>query len=314
MMTRVGASNKRRRMAFRGRIGNRESRTSRLVQRQPGARSQPKFPKISPRQRARYDIYSMYPEISKILGLLVAAGLSACSSGPRAAQLQQAVNDFNTQQYAQAHSAASELAERGRPGQREAASYVAGLSAYQLGDLEGAQRHLMNASGSSDPRVAACAKAMLGQLRLDQQRPVEAAALLRQAAEALVGEDARKAAYYAGIAFRLAGDKASAATWLGIAENQSSFNISAGSPLLASPQAGASAASVRAASMPLEAPGFTLQVGAFKEKRRAQRAANEVQKLAERDGLGDVRIVPRRDDRGRSIYMVQFGTFPTRDA
>jgi septal ring-binding cell division protein DamX len=60
--------------------------------------------------------------------------------------------------------------------------------------------------------------------------------------------------------------------------------------------------------------GFALQVGAFTDKKRAQQAASEAEPLAKKDGLGPVRVIPRRDDRGKSLYLVQFGFFTSRDA
>jgi hypothetical protein len=55
-------------------------------------------------------------------------------------------------------------------------------------------------------------------------------------------------------------------------------------------------------------------VGAFSDKTRAQRAADEANTVARKDGLGPVRILNRRDDRGKPLYLVQFGFFTSRDA
>lgn len=61
-----------------------------------------------------------------------------------------------------------------------------------------------------------------------------------------------------------------------------------------------------------EAPGFTLQVGAFQERGRAEDAAGQADEMARQLGLDPARIVPSTDQRGRVLYLVQFGRFATR--
>ncbi|MCA9296470.1 MAG: SPOR domain-containing protein, partial [Phycisphaerales bacterium] len=63
---------------------------------------------------------------------------------------------------------------------------------------------------------------------------------------------------------------------------------------------------------PVSAGRFTLQAGAFRELDRAEVAARQAETIAAAHGLGRVTIVPRRDVRGRTLYLVQFGSFATR--
>lgn len=247
---------------------------------------------------------------------IVAASAAGCKSGSPGSSgggsLQQAVNDFNARRYARAQERAEAIASKSKPGVREDAAYVAGLSAYELGQTEEAERHFVSAARSANAQTAARAKAMLGQVRLDQNRPQEAANLLAEAARAMDGADSERAARNAAIAYQRAGDEASAKKWASAA--------GAGTPARHSPgsTAGmpASGKSIRrgSAGSNADSGGFTLQVGAFREKSRAERAANEAKKLAERDGLGEVQIVPRRDERGKLMFVVQFGSFGTRAA
>ena len=241
--------------------------------------------------------------VSALAGLVISLILAGCESAPKAGSMNQAVNDYNSQRYEQAFEQASAAQERGDTAGRADAAYIAGLSAYQMGRLDEAEMRFMTASKSSSPETAAKAKAMLGQIRLDQRRPRDAAVLFVDAAPNLTGEDARKCAYNAGVAYQQAGDLQSAKKWIAQSGGYSSTARSTSSAATKSTSVAKNSAS-----------GFTLQVGAFREKKRAQQAAEEAQRLADRDGLGKVRIISRRDERGSQMYLVQFGSFPTRDA
>ena len=233
---------------------------------------------------------SLVYRLTCLLALLAAVG---CQTTAPAEKLAGAVREYRGGHYALAHRQATELMDRASGGLRFEAAYLGGLSAYRLGDLDEAQRQLVIAIGSTDPATAGKAQAMLGLVRAAQDRPLEAAALLRAASEALEGEDARQAARHAALAYQQAGRAAAADTW---------FRIAA-----------ALAAPSRASAPPATA-GFALQVGAFRERARAQQAAEDAAGLAERHGHGPVRIETGRDQRGRRLYLVRFGRFATRTA
>ena len=57
---------------------------------------------------------------------------------------------------------------------------------------------------------------------------------------------------------------------------------------------------------------FTIQVGAFHQRRHAEKAAADATALAASHGLSPVSIVPRGDGRGRTLFYVHFGRFATR--
>jgi septal ring-binding cell division protein DamX len=246
--------------------------------------------------------------------LLVAFVSGGCASSPQMG-LRQATADFNAQRYSQSLQKAKQISERAPAGQREDAAYLAGLSAFQLGQMHDAERLFTVASGSSNGQTAANSKAMLGQIRLDQRRPKEAIPLLTDASRTLEGSDAQKAAYSAAIAYQQSGDTASARKWLAIAEGNSAAATPEPAPVSKSASGGSSASLYhRPASQPNAGVGFTLQVGAFNDKKRAMKAAQEASALAKRDGLGTVQILQRKDDRGRAMYVVQFGAFSTRES
>lgn len=214
------------------------------------------------------------------IALLGPAVLGGCASTQTTSSYDRALAAYQAHRYSTAHSHAVDAIRASAGQQRDEATYIAGLSAYLLGDIDEAELRLSAASRSGNAAVAANAKAMLGQVRMDQNRTAEAERLFREAAAELRGSDAREAERYAAMA-NGSGDHAggSGGSWA------SSGNGS-----------------------------FTLQAGAFSDRRRATSAAEEAQALASRDGLGSVRIVPSSDSRGRTLYLVQFGSFDTRSA
>jgi len=258
----------------------------------------------------------MIRPIAFVILILWVSLLGGCQSAQQMG-LQHALDDYNAQRFTQAHEEAARIVDHAdqtdKPGQREDAAYLAGLSAYRLGQIDESDRCLLVACGSPDPQTTAKAKAMLGQVRLDQHRPREAAALLSDASQSLTGEDAKRAALNAGIAYQQMGDTASSKKWLAIAGNGGVSNGTSQSGTGKSGSSGGGSGGPSNAN-PSVASSFTLQVGVFSDKPRAQRAADEAQQLAKRDGLGEVRMIPRRDDRGKPVYMIQFGSFPSRDA
>ncbi len=58
--------------------------------------------------------------------------------------------------------------------------------------------------------------------------------------------------------------------------------------------------------------GFTLQVGAFNDRVRAKKAAEEAQSLSQKASLGRVRVIPTRDAHGQPMYLVQVGWWVSR--
>lgn len=260
-----------------------------------------------------------------MIRLAVVVGLAAatcftlgCESSQKsggAAGMNGALADYNAQRFAQAREKADAVQNQSTvPNQREEAAYLGGLAAYQLGDLDGAERRFMVSTRSSSGQTAAKSKAMMGQIRMDQGRPRDAAAYFVDAQPLLTGDDAELCAYNASVAYQQSGDTNSAKTWMA-----KSGNLVPGRSTYSAPPSGSGTTVARSntttgGSNASSATGFTLQVGAFKEKTRAQQAAADAQKLASRDGLGSVKILTRKDNRGSTMYVVQFGRFATREA
>jgi cell division protein FtsN len=216
--------------------------------------------------------------------------LSGCESTPRAGSLDAALGSYDAGRYALAHRQAGEAMHSADAVEREQATYLAGLSAYRLGRVDEAERLMLTAARSDDAPTAAKAKAALGLIRLEQDRPAEAAGLFQDAEPDLDEADAAQAARYAEAACRLAG-------------LPTPTRMSPPSPGR-EPMSGTAVAK--------HMTTFALQVGAFQDRRRAERAAADAAPIADSAGLGGVRIIPRLDDRGRQLYVVQLGSFASR--
>lgn len=267
---------------------------------------------------------------------------SSSSSRSTSTSLDAAMADYDAQRYSAARSKASAAMASSTGPQRERAAYIAGLCAYQTGDFSHAEKDLGAAAVSSDPQIAGNAKVMLGQLCLDQHRPRQAASYFADASRQLQGEDARQAAWHAGLAYRQAGDEVSAKRWLDTASGaqfdrpgnavasasgdsttpRGSSTLGSASPPSSSGSSRSSASAARSGASTAGSStgggsgqttlGFTLQIGAFGDKDRARRAAEDAEILARQEKLGRVRIIPRRDSRGQPMYLVQVGWWVTR--
>ncbi len=239
------------------------------------------------------------PTVFRLSGLLTLLIAGGCQAPGSPGKLTEAVTDYHAGRYLLASRRATEAGRQAGWRLKAEAAYVAGLSAYRLGDVEEARVQFDLAAGSADPQTAGRAKAMLGLLLTDEGQPEEAAELFKAAAGALRDEDARQAAHHAALAYEQAGDPVAAETWAAFwadfarRDRASRHRTGLGGP------AGA---------------GFVLQVGAFRDRDRARRAAGDAAVLARRHGHGPVRIVPGAEARGRPLHLVQFGRFPTRSS
>jgi cell division septation protein DedD len=214
--------------------------------------------------------------------------LAGCESTTHVANLEQAREHYDGQNYTMAYLRSKEAANAAPAGaKRDEAMYLAGLSAAQVGKDDEATQYLEKAMRSDNPAIVGRAASQLGLLQLANHRPREAASLFARAASNLDGHAAQLAAQHAARAWHDAGDEAEAAKW-------------------------------RAIGWPQRYGGtgtaFSVQIGAFLDRNHAEVAARSVRTDAARAGLDPVRIVPTHDERGRSLYLVQLGRFASRSA
>lgn len=209
--------------------------------------------------------------------ILLAAG---CAGSGSTGSLTAAIDACDEGRWTLALAEAEPIADSATHPDRAAASYVAGLAAHRLGDADDAERYLERAIATGDEEIRPRAEAELGLLRIDQGRDAEAARLLASATESLDGADRRAAARHAAEAARRAGDEANAARYAAMA--------------------GASA-------------GYTLQIGAYGTRARADHVARTLERETDRAGLGTPRVTVRDEGRGTRLYLVQVGRFDSRD-
>ncbi len=221
------------------------------------------------------------------IGVIVPITLAGCGSAPTGAgghALDAALNDYDAQRFERAQKAADTVATGPDRTLRGRGDYLCGLCAYRLGDNDEARRRLAAATTGLVGLEAAQAREALGLVNLALGRPAEAAEGFAAACPDLAGPDARQAALFAALAFEQAGDEQSAARW----------------------------ARIGCESSPPRRGGFTIQVGAFRDRDRAERAAVEAAEVAQDMGLAPIRIVTRTDHRRGVFYIVQLGSFQTR--
>jgi hypothetical protein len=261
-----------------------------------------------------------------------------CESSRSSAGLDDAIRAYDSADYDTARERAGRVLADSRSGRRYEAAYVAGMSSYQLGYVDEAERRLEFATKSNASDVRGRAEAMLGRIRLDQRRYVEAESLLTSAATRLDGADARRARELAasarsGVSTHRTTDDLPATTayattyaakddamagagnsYYGSAEESMQVNEFSPPYSASNPASPAYGSVPPPAVRPVAAPmgRFTLQAGAYRELDRAEVAARQAEAIAAAHGLGRVTIVPREDVRGRTLYLVQFGSFTTR--
>lgn len=212
--------------------------------------------------------------------------LSACGSPQAARDLDQAMDLYGRGSYAEALTEAEAAAASGQGTVKDQANYIAGLSAYRLGELDRAEQALNQAARSTNRETAGSAYAMLGTLRYESRRYSEAAEAFRSASELLSGEEAAEAARQATAASDAAHGKPPA-------------NLPHG---------------MRRATADSATGTWTIQLGAFRDRSNADSAANDVRGTASKHGLGQVSVVPTRDAAGKPVYAVRVGSFATRRA
>ncbi|MEO1236415.1 MAG: SPOR domain-containing protein [Planctomycetota bacterium] len=224
--------------------------------------------------------------------VLAALSVTGCRSSGPPPSLADANAAYDRGDYQQAYTTASVIA-RGEPTQdREAAAYVAGLSARELGRPDRAIRFLTQAADGFDPALAADAGVMLGLTYSEQERYAAATDALLDAAPRLTGEDRAKAYFYAAVAQQKLGRWAPARDHLTLART-----------------ATADPALRQQIEEQLAVNGYTLQVGSFADAANARAAADQLAPQAQAVGVGRPRLIPNHARPGQTLVHV--GRFTT---
>ncbi len=225
--------------------------------------------------------------------LLLAFGLAGgCRSGARgeggptqpAARSSNgsAASDYEAGLYASAFTKATREAEDSSGSRRERAALIAGMSAHALDRNDEAERWVGPLTASQDREIAGRASATLGLIEQKRGRHARAVQLLQDAAGKLSGDEAARARAAAAISSRA--------------------------------MEGGSVASLPSATPRGSLGPYTLQLGAFSNRGNADGMARTAGDAARRAGLGEPQVTIDQDSKGRSLWVVRVGSFPSRAA
>ncbi len=191
-----------------------------------------------------------------------------------------------------AYQRASALASsRGSVG-REAA-YMAGMSAYRMGQLDRAEHYLRFAAQETlDRKLTGDAQAGLGLVALRRGDFRAAEIALLTASENLQGEDRANASYFAAVAQQRQGKTNDARANLTLARSLTS-----------------DADLRRQIDDQLSVTGYTLQLGAFSSQANAQAMAQRVSGQINLARVGALRVVRALSADGQRLYLVQVGQY-----
>lgn len=217
----------------------------------------------------------------------------ALASGCASSRSTRFVRDYNAGRHAMAYRGATDAATTSIGADREEAALIAGLSAHALADTINASTWLTPLLQSPDRSIASRAAAALGLIAQDRGDHERAASLLNQASLSLSGDDAAQAGLHAGEAFTELGQRDAAHRAYQRAFGQ------AQDPKLK-----------QTLTDRLNNRRFTIQLGAFADRRNADRVAHEHAAVTSGLGLGVPRIVQTTEN-GRTLYLVQAGSFRT---
>src|ERR1043165_8558207 len=135
-------------------------------------------------------------------------GLGACASDGQSstnAGQPKYVELFDQGRFAEAQSAAATYASSATGHDREEALLMAGLAAHARDHMSEAEPYLAQVVDSQDESISGKAEATLGLIALQRSQNDKAAELLSSASEKLYGDQAARAALYAGDAYRAQG-------------------------------------------------------------------------------------------------------------
>lgn len=228
--------------------------------------------------------------------------LGACASNKSSTQNYREL--YESGRYREAYDAAVETEGKASGMARTQAALIAGQSAYALNRNEDAEKWLTPLAENSDPTLSGNALATLGLIAEEREQHEKAVTMLVKASERLSGDEAGRAALYAGDAYRAMSLRDRAREQYTRAQGlitDSTLRTMVNDRL----------ASV-SGNAPLRSAGnFTVQLGAFSTFQRAQAQADRIRPRAVGAGLDVPRVVTVFVG-GKKLYAVRVGRFPDR--
>ncbi len=242
------------------------------------------------------------------VGLFAPVGCNAPQGDP----LGRSLTAYEGGQYQESLTLAQEASSSARTTRDSLESaYLAGMSSFRLGKHADAVKWLEEPARSDDRWMSGQANVTMGSSLLQLGRKGEAARAFAKAADRLDGDEAKKAHLAAANAFRELGDRSASDEQFRLA------NVTPPAPPAAEQAtahpAGKPATPAQANTGSASAAGpFVLQAGAFKDRAKADRRAEELRAKSKQAGMGEPRVVSKRGADGGTVFVVQLGSFGDR--
>lgn len=227
-----------------------------------------------------------------------------CASGSKTTGHPTYIQDYEARRYQQAYEGARSAAPDLKGAAREQALLIQGESAHALNKNAESKQILRPLTESRDPRIAGQAAAALGLTFQEEGNFAEGATYLQLAASKLDGDAGARAALYAGDCLKSLRQTADARKMYEQAQSQVRTDNSLRA-MISDRLSGAE-----------RAPGvgkFSLQVGAYSTRQRAQAQADRLRQTAANLGLDSPTIV-ESTSKGKSLYTVRVGRFTSKEA
>lgn len=192
-----------------------------------------------------------------------------------------AAGDYESGLYASAYTKATREAAAASGARHERAALIAGMAAHALDRHADAEHWLGPLTMSKDREIAGRASATLGLIEQERGRHARAVQLLNDAADKLSGDEAVRSRSAAALSSRaLDGGGSIGGGGVGVGT----------------------------------LGPYTLQLGAFSSRANADKMASSSSATARRAGMGDPQVSIDQDSKGRSLWVVRVGSFPSRAA
>lgn len=231
--------------------------------------------------------------ITMMLVAMAVGGSTGCDNGMTVTP-DQVRRYYQRGDYQQSKARALLLRDNSVGRTHEEAQFIAGMSAYRLGQDDQAMRLLEPMSTHADGRIAGPASATVGLILAEANDDERALTYLRRAQASLSGEDQARAYYHQALVEQKMGFWSSARAHLRIAEQQST------NPGLR-----------RQIRQRRDARAFALQLGAYSNQKLAERRAGDIRSRLQAMRLDGPKIVPTHTSVARRLYLVQAGRFDT---
>ncbi|CAN5713979.1 hypothetical protein BH11PLA1_BH11PLA1_11010 [soil metagenome] len=221
--------------------------------------------------------------------------LSGCSGAAQQNQFAEASDAYRAGRFQESFAKSEEVAKASEGVLHDRAALIAGQSAQAMSKTSEAEKWLRPLLNNADKEVSGNANATLGLIAFNARRYAAAAPLLNAASVKLQGDDAARAALYAGSSSEQMGQTVQA---------KASFTralASAQDPSLK-----------RTIQDRLTAGPYTIQLGAFQSRDKAALIGRQHAPAATRAGLPAPLVKATPLGGGSQLFAVQVGMFASR--